>query len=102
MKTILLLATLWIWLLSCGPAQGHYGPIQANLARPNGKCAAAKGTGARTCAAGPAAGLDRDVREEHCFSEAAVPWVASVPEPGTLLLLPLGILGLAWTQRRRE
>ena len=35
-------------------------------------------------------------------SAGADPLAAAVAQPGTLLLLPLGVLGLAWSQRRRN
>ena len=35
-------------------------------------------------------------------SAGADPLAAALAQPGTLLLLPLGVLGLAWSQRRRN
>ena len=85
MKPILTAAIALLWLTTCGIAMATDAPRTAA----NQTIAAVTATHpGLTPSRYPSAGAD--------------PLAAAVAQPGTLLLLPLGVLGLAWSQRRRN
>lgn len=80
-----LLAVLMVWSAACDTALAA-----------NGTHAGAAPTAARAPLANAHPGL------ASYPSSGADPLAAAVARPGLLLLLPLTILALAWSQRRRD